>query len=82
MPSCTTCLRAFNLSSGFPLTFATAVLFAVWSNSKGVEKLSAEDLYALGACNEAIGETDTAKGLYASSLAASPATNTQVTLNC
>ena len=38
----------------------------------GAEKLSADDLYALGACHEAIGDTDEAKILFSKSLASAP----------
>ncbi|QDT97140.1 TlpA disulfide reductase family protein [Gimesia aquarii] len=48
--------------------------------AKADKKLSADDLYALGACNEAIGNRDEAKKLYAASLSKSATAKTHLAL--
>lgn len=48
--------------------------------TKAEKKLSADDLYALGACNEAIGNRDEAKKLYAASLSKSASAKTHLAL--
>jgi tetratricopeptide (TPR) repeat protein len=50
------------------------------SRAIGIDELSADDLHALGQCHEAIGETETAKELYAKSLAADAAARTHLSL--
>lgn len=48
--------------------------------SEGQGDLSADDLYALGACHEAIGESETAINLYEQSLAAEPQAKSHLAL--
>lgn len=48
--------------------------------AKGVAKPSAEDLYALGGCHEALGDEKAARDQYAKSLAAKPEARTHLAL--